>query len=290
MSPKIFKTLQNLANAGFTQLSGQTLSLSGVTIIGNSGKFSYAVDLHSTYTARSIVDASYVTGQTAIIRNIGSNQQIIYRDTGGITGATHFLYNKTLPSLSFGSNNCAHAIDSAVIGGRNNIITSGNTGSTIFGGSDIILSAATYCRTVVVPNLVIWETPQGSGTLLGWNPVTKKVYLTSSSGGTGGGDKNNVYSKTIISGSTGLTSGSTYVILVSGSTSITITLPTNPLDGQAFKIKDAYGNALTNNIIINAGAGRTIDGSQCATINTNYGAVQLMLGTTCKWFTLGFLN
>jgi hypothetical protein len=289
MPPLIFKTLQTLANAGFTQLSGQTLSLSGTTIIGNSGRFKYATDQHSIYTARSIVDASYVTGQTAIIKNIGANQQIIFRDTGGITGATHFLYNKVLPSLSFGSNNCAHAIDSAVIGGRNNIITSGNTGSTIFGGSDIVLSAATYCRTVVVPNLVIWETPQGSGTLLNWNSLTKKVYLANSSGGTGG-DKNNVYSKTIISGSTGLTSGSTYVILVSGITSTTITLPTTPMPDQAFKIKDACGNALINNIIIDAGVGRTIDDSRCAVINTDYGAVELMLGSTCKWFTLGFLN
>ena len=59
---------------------------------------------------------------------------------------------------------------------------------------------------------------------------------------------------------------------------------------QAFKIKDACGNALTNNIIIDAGAGRTIDNSQCAIIDTDYGAIELMLGDTCKWFTLGFIN
>lgn len=289
MPPKIFKTLQNLANAGFTQSTGQTLTLFGITIIGNSGSISYATDLHNTYTARSVVDASYVTGQTAIIKNIGLNQQLIFRDINGITGATYFLYNKTLPSISFGVNNSAQAIDSAIIGGKNNIITSLNTGSTILGGNNIILSAATYCRTVVVPNLVIWETPQGSGNLLGWDSLTKKVYLTTSSGGTGG-DKNNIYSKTIVSGSTILTSGSTYVILVSGVTVTTITLPTTPMNNQAFKIKDAYGNALINKITIDAGIGRTIDDSQCATIDTDYGAIELMLGSTCKWFTLGFVN
>jgi hypothetical protein len=129
-----------------------------------------------------------------------------------------------------------------------------------------------------------------SDAILVWNSSDKLIKIVPNiSGGTGGGDKNNIYSKTIITGNTLLITGSTYVILASG-TSITITLPTTPLNGQTFKIKDAYGNALTNNIIINAGSGRTIDGSQCALINTNYGALELMFGTTCKWFILGFIN
>ena len=129
-----------------------------------------------------------------------------------------------------------------------------------------------------------------SDAILVWNSSDKLIKtMPYISGGTGGGDKNNIYSKTIITGNTLLTTGSTYVILASG-TSITITLPTTPLTGQVFKIKDAYGNALTNNIIINAGSGRTIDGSQCALINTNYGALELMFGATCKWFNLAFIN
>jgi hypothetical protein len=131
------------------------------------------------------VDAAYVTGKTAIISNIGSNQQIIYRDVSGITGATHLTYNKLLPSLTFGINNQALSIDSAIIGGNNNYVSSGNTGSIILGGNNIILSAATYCNTTVVPNLAIWNTPAGSGNILAWNNINKKVYLVS--GGTGGG-------------------------------------------------------------------------------------------------------
>jgi hypothetical protein len=78
--------------------------LSGNTIIGGSARFKYATNQHSTYTARSVVDASYVTGLTANIHHIGSNQQIIYRDVSGITGATGFIYNKatlgvTIPNL-----------------------------------------------------------------------------------------------------------------------------------------------------------------------------------------------
>jgi hypothetical protein len=101
---KTFKTNQNLINDGFRQTSGQTLSLSGNTLIGNCATFRYATNQHSRYTARSIVDASYVTGLTTCITHIGSNQQVIYRDISGITGATGFMYNKatsgvTVPNL-----------------------------------------------------------------------------------------------------------------------------------------------------------------------------------------------
>ena len=62
------------------------------------------------------------------------------------------------------------------------------------------------------------------------------------------------------------------------------------MTGQVFKIKDACGNALASNIIVNAGSGKVIDGSQCALINTDYGALELVYGTTNKWFSLAFVN
>jgi len=102
------------------------------------------------------------------------------------------------------------------------------------------------------------------------------------------GDKNNVYSKTIVSGNATGTTASTYVQLMSGATSFT--LPSAPTAGQVFKIKDAIGTALSTNIIINAGSGKTIDGSQCALINTDYGALELVYGATNKWFSLAFVN
>ncbi len=89
-----FKTNQTLISTGFNQPYGQTLTLSGNTLIADSGTIRYLNDMSSTYVARSLVDADYVTGITSPIINIGSNQQIIYRDVSGITGATNFLYNK----------------------------------------------------------------------------------------------------------------------------------------------------------------------------------------------------
>jgi len=97
---KIFKTNQTLINTGFNQISGQTLSLSGNTIIGQYGTLKYSTCRHNTYTSRSVVDAEYVTGLTASIRNIGLNSQVIYRGVSGITGATNFTYNKTLSGVT----------------------------------------------------------------------------------------------------------------------------------------------------------------------------------------------
>jgi hypothetical protein len=99
-----YRTNQNLVDTGFNQTSGQTLSLSGNTLIANSATFRYDTNQHSRYVARSIVDAEYVTGLTVNIRHIGSNQQVIYHDVSGITGATGFIYNKatsgvTVPNL-----------------------------------------------------------------------------------------------------------------------------------------------------------------------------------------------
>jgi parallel beta-helix repeat protein len=106
------------------------------------------------------------------------------------------------------------------------------------------------------------------------------------------GDKNNFYSRSVVTGATAtLTSGSSYVILVSGASLVTLSLPTTGVAlGQAYKIKDISGNALSNNIIVNAGTGRVIDNAQCALINTDFGALEVMLGATCKWYSLSFVN
>ena len=97
---KTFRTNQNLIGGGFRQSSGDTLTLSGNTLIGNCGTFKYSTNRHNTYTSRSIVDADYVTGKTSAITSLGSNSQVIYRDLGGITGATNFTYDKTLSVVS----------------------------------------------------------------------------------------------------------------------------------------------------------------------------------------------
>ena len=198
---KKFQTNQNLVNAGFQQLSGQTLSLSGNTLIGNCATFKYATNQHSRYVARSVVDASYVTGLTCtkVDKNIASQGQIIYRNATQLTGCCNMFYCDALPSFSFGRNNIADGIDSAIfggtsnivcnnnvcsaiIGGTGNVICSGNSRSVILGGNATILTGTTYIDTVAVPNLAIFCTPVGVGNVLAWDCVTKLVCLTSASG------------------------------------------------------------------------------------------------------------
>lgn len=105
MAIKRYNTNQTLIDSGFRQRSGDTLTLSGSTIIASAGTMSYATCMHEFYTARSVVDADFVTGRTSCIIDIGQPQQVIFRDVSGITGATGFTYDKatsgvTVPNLS----------------------------------------------------------------------------------------------------------------------------------------------------------------------------------------------
>ncbi len=128
-----------------------------------------------------------------------------------------------------------------------------------------------------------------SDSVLVWNSGDKLIKTV-----VGGslGDKNNIYSKTIVTGNTLLTTGSTYAILVnsSGST-VTLTLPALPIDGQAFKIKDVANDALTYNITIDRNGNNIDSVANDAIINTDGGAIELMYDITLgSWYILSFIN
>lgn len=71
----------------------------------------------------------------------------------------------------------ALAANSAILGGLNHNIASGNTRAAIIGGSGIKLTGTTYVDTVAVPALAIMTTPSSGGTndVLTWNPSTRKL-------------------------------------------------------------------------------------------------------------------
>jgi hypothetical protein len=194
--------------------TGLTTAINGLTKFGNAVRFGgtitgattitdsrgvsavgiqYGGDYCANFTARSLVDAAYVTGKTNVINTVGTIGQIIYRDSTHLVGCANMIYCDALPSFAFGVSNIASGANSASIGGLSNTVTavcsaiiagqsncigSGNIGSVILGGSNISLTASTNCCVVVVPNLSIWCTPSGSGNLLTWNSVTKKVGVT----------------------------------------------------------------------------------------------------------------
>jgi uncharacterized delta-60 repeat protein len=103
-------------------------------------------------------------------------------------------------------------------------------------------------------------------------------------------DSNNRYHVTGYTASTVNLNGGEFAVLIdTTSNPVTVNLFSTPSIGYAVKIKD-IGNALTNNITIDAGGGKFIDGSQTATINTDYGAVELVYGETNNWYVLSFVN
>lgn len=87
----------------------------------------------------------------------------------------------------------------------------------------------------------------------------------------GGGVK---YNPTFVTSSRTLVT-SEYIVGVSASATMTLTLPSSPLNGQAFVVKDVVGNAQTNNIIVSS-SGPQINGASIYTISASYGSVEIV--------------
>lgn len=101
-----------------------------------------------------------------------------------------------------------------------------------------------------------------------------------------------------IQGSLGLkftsTSSTSYTVLVSdlivhltSSSARTVNLPAaaTAVARKTYIIKDANGNAATNNITVDGNASETIDGSLTKVINTNYGSIRIYTDGS-NWFTI----
>ena len=160
--------------------------------------------------------------------------------------------------------------------------------TTIYGSQALNFNITTFSVTgtsainLNSPSIVLTQVPPAGST-------ADSVLVRDSTGqiqvvaGSVLGDHNNIYSYTAVTGTVTLTTGSSYVIMVTAPA--TVTLPNPAQDGQVFKIKDVAGTALTTNISIVG----TIDGAANALINTNYGALELMY-TGGAWYSLAFIN
>jgi hypothetical protein len=233
----------------------------GVITTSNSKGLEYASNYNATFDNESLITKRYVCSQTS-----------------GITGGY----------LCCANNGLNKAGQNVRLGGQLTGTTTINGAQTLNINQTILNLSGNTSVNITGTAVTLQTTPPAGSindSVLVWNVGDKQLKTVS---GAALGDKNNVYSKTIVSINTTGTTASTYVQLISGATSFT--LPITPITGQAFKIKDACGNALANNIIVNAGSGKIIDGSQCALINTDYGALELVYGATNKWFSLAFVN
>lgn len=214
-------------------------------------------------TVASIIGSSSITGATNGLTKVG---QVVVLG-GALTGDTTISGSHTLALSSLTAFN-ATATNIALTGivGITGALTTTTTAT--IGGALTLSSVAAGAATNDV--LVI----DGG--------VVKKIDPSVL-----GEDNNSL----IISGiSSATTLDASYYVVLGDSTGggFIITLPASPATGQSYIIKDSGGDALSNNITV-SGNGKTIDGGANATINTDYGAFEIVYDGT-QWLTLSFVN
>lgn len=279
----------------------------------NNNTFQYDADYSANYNCLSLVHAGYVTGVTSSAitsaeNGLTASGQVV-KLGGALTGNT--IINLTGNTLIISDTNASYEFTDSTIdfyagvnGTSINLDGSAldNVGMYSSGGGYVLVDGvgdtaelvSNSGAQVVVDGGSNWvaltgdlklETTPAAGSattdaVLVWNSsdnLVKQVNVSNL------GEENNRYSVDIVTTNITLpTSG--YTILVSGATSVT--LPAG-VDGMAFKIKDAAGSALTTPITVVG----TIDGDTNTTINTDYGALELVYSSTLGgWFSLAFIN
>ena len=93
--------------------------------------------------------------------------------------------------------------------------------------------------------------------------------------------RRNVRIVTVAGPVTGLVSDDLILINKTVGASTTVTLPSSPVTGQLIVVKDAKGDAFTNNITVNPSAG-TIDGLSSFILTQNYQALTFIYNGT-EW-------
>ncbi len=258
----------------------------------SSGIYTKAI-ANGTYNGEVIGLVTKVTGDTFEVTQAGYISGL----TTLSANTTYFLSNVSAGQLTpIKPTTLTHIIRAVLVTTTANAgwvlpypgytLASGNTvtGTTVAAGLGLTDSASTFNVNIINASALGAEIPVKIN-YVGNN----RLYIDSNDII---GDKNNIYSKTIVTGNTLLTTGSNYVILVNSSgATVTLTLPLSPIDGQAFKIKDVANVALTYNITI-ARNGKYIDSAaNDAIINTNGGSLELMYDNILgSWYILAFVN
>jgi len=255
----------------------------------------------TTFTANAIPNVAYVTGLTSgagfATANNGlcSSGQVV--SLGGtltgdttISGDTNDLTFNGLTNFNTTATNIgltgAVTVTGAILGTSTLDITGATTlGGTLMvtGNTNIVSGTLDVGSTLTLDSVGAGSTNDDVLTVTSGGEVQK---ISSSSLG----ENNNSYTISGITANTTL--DNTYYTVLADSTggAFTINLPAAPNQGQAYKIKDAGGDALNNNITI-SGNGNNIDGEASATINTDYGAFEVIYDTTeDAWFVLSFVN
>ncbi len=224
-----FTTRVNLSDENFVQTTGSTLTLSGTTIFkGNISFDKLTVGVNNVATGITTVavgDSNIASGYASVAEGYTTNSSGDYShsegqyvDSKGLAShaggrgvsSKHIIalgtssFNHSSNSIIQGSNQGALGDYSAILGGKNHNIATGNTGAAIIGGDSIKLSGSSYVNTVAVNAFAIWDTPSAGGgnDLLTWNSNTKKIGKVAQSSISGGGGSGSVTGITNIGGDT----------------------------------------------------------------------------------------
>jgi len=239
----------NLSSARFDQCTGDTLNLCGTncivglgTISSDSGyKISGTTILKTGAQIHTILLGCNAQGGSAGL-SIGTAAQSMgiasisigcgscaYGNCSIVIGSTSKSLGNYSTTIGSSSINCA--VGSTIIGGCNNLICSASTNTVLINGIDYTLENSDLSNYVVIPNLAIYETPEGTGSFLCWNSSTKKVGLSQSGVGTltgatnlGSGD-GQIYS--------GLTNYTLQFKTLSGGSNVTLTTNDNYININA---------------------------------------------------------
>lgn len=303
----------------------------GFVLSNNVGGFpgmKYGADYSSSFDLHSLVDKNYVTGLTSGIsvdannglHKTGSNIQL-----GGVTEAdTNIGVDNGTLLISGNTDSSAFNVQFENTGTTiQTKIQSSNAFAqfqsidfnTLFRLSQIrceplqavlanqntntgeVVSISTSVDNFVINDLRTGSTQTGikynanySANFVNRSLVDKGYVLSVVSGITGGSFSQNVYgAKVVITASTTLNSTNFVVFCNSTIGGFTVTLPSSPVDGQVYKIKDT-SSGFTHNVIVN-GNGKNIDGSSTATINTNYGGIEVCYDSALNaWFIMNFVG
>jgi|GEM_PF-2689749 hypothetical protein len=266
-------TIMNTLTSGSDNTGMGNSTLQSIT----SGTGNVAIGVSAGRFLTSASSNTYVGASAGSSTTIGENNSAFGYGalSSYTTGATNIGQNIAIGSISLtgltsGTFNTAIGANSAstLLTGTNNIFVGYNTGDayTASESSNILIGNT----GVVGESNIIRIGIQGSGAgqqnqcfLAGvLNTVSGRVVKTTIPG---------AYPYTTL-----LTDD---VIFVDTSIARTINLIASPTTGTTYRIKDNVGTAGTNNITITPNAG-TIDGAASATINTNWGSVDIVYNAT----------
>jgi hypothetical protein len=219
--------------------------------------------------------------------------QLVIGSTGGAPAGASLASADSTITITPGSNTIDLATGSAVAA---SFTTDGGTATpssgviNIAGGTLLTSAGATNVVTINADDNVVGSVATDSGTV---TPTSNSFTITGTGGITTSGSGSSV---TIIGTSesvipiTSLTDANDpYTVLstdyylscnVNGG-SLSIELPDAPATGKVYIVKDAGGDAVTNNITVTtAGGVVTIDGDTSRVISTNFASLQFVFNST----------